>query len=193
MAQLTSSHALLGPHNLKALAHPLRIRLLGALRERGPATASTLGELLGESSGATSYHLRQLERFGFIEEDRSRGTARERWWRACHPSTSFDQASFEADPESRVLGREFLRLVAASAAHHAEAWLAGLDTLPEAWIGAGSMSDVALRLDPDQARALAAELEAVVARYPRFDPEATGTRNGERVLLQFQVLPMPSR
>ncbi|NEE24033.1 helix-turn-helix transcriptional regulator, partial [Streptomyces sp. SID7982] len=45
---------------LRSLAHPLRIRLLNTLREFGPATASKLGERLGESSGATSYHLRQL-------------------------------------------------------------------------------------------------------------------------------------
>ncbi|MYV61205.1 helix-turn-helix domain-containing protein, partial [Streptomyces sp. SID4931] len=49
---------------LRSLAHPLRIRLLNALREFGPATASKLGERLGESSGATSYHLRQLAESG---------------------------------------------------------------------------------------------------------------------------------
>ncbi|HJU96652.1 MAG TPA: helix-turn-helix domain-containing protein, partial [Jiangellaceae bacterium] len=43
---------------LRAFTHPLRMRLLAALRSDGPATASDLGRLLGESSGATSYHLR---------------------------------------------------------------------------------------------------------------------------------------
>ena len=45
---------------LRALAHPLRNRLLGQLRLNGPATASQLGRVVGESSGSTSYHLRQL-------------------------------------------------------------------------------------------------------------------------------------
>ena len=53
---------------LRALAHPLRTRLLGQLRFHGPATASQLGRAVGESSGATSYHLRQLEACGFDEE-----------------------------------------------------------------------------------------------------------------------------
>jgi len=65
---------------IRALAHPLRIRLLELLREE-PATSSIVARRLNESTGATSYHLRELERFGFIEEDTARGTSRERWWR----------------------------------------------------------------------------------------------------------------
>jgi DNA-binding transcriptional ArsR family regulator len=70
----------LGAAELRALAHPLRLRLLEVLRE-GPATASQLGRALGESSGATSYHLRVLARAGMVEEEVERGGSRERWWR----------------------------------------------------------------------------------------------------------------
>jgi DNA-binding transcriptional ArsR family regulator len=70
----------LDPASLKALAHPLRVELFHALAE-GPATASQLARRFDESSGATSYHLRQLARFGFIEEDLDRGDGRDRWWR----------------------------------------------------------------------------------------------------------------
>jgi len=70
----------LGATELRALAHPLRLRMLEVLRE-GPATASQLGRTLGESSGATSYHLRVLAGVGMVEEDVERGNARERWWR----------------------------------------------------------------------------------------------------------------
>ena len=70
----------LGASELRALAHPLRLRLLEVLRE-GPATASQLGRALGESSGATSYHLRVLAAVGMVEEEVERGNARERWWR----------------------------------------------------------------------------------------------------------------
>ena len=43
---------------LKALAHPVRLRMLGMLRVDGPATATQLAARLGLNSGATSYHLR---------------------------------------------------------------------------------------------------------------------------------------
>ena len=64
---------------VRALAHPLRLELLDLLRFEGPSTATLLAGRVGESSGATSYHLRQLARYGYIEEERRSG--RERWWR----------------------------------------------------------------------------------------------------------------
>ena len=66
--------------SLKALAHPLRVRILDVLSTYGQFTASGLAERLSESSGATSYHLRQLEKHGFVREVAGKGTARERWW-----------------------------------------------------------------------------------------------------------------
>jgi len=65
---------------LKAMAHPLRVKIFDILSQYGPQTSSSLAQQLGESSGATSYHLRQLARHGLIREVEGRGTARERWW-----------------------------------------------------------------------------------------------------------------
>ena len=69
----------MGAAQLRALAHPLRLQLLQTLHVEGPATASQLGRRLGESSGATSYHLRALHRAGMVEEAERRN-GRERWW-----------------------------------------------------------------------------------------------------------------
>ena len=76
--------------SLKALAHPLRVQILDELSTYGPATASGLAAKLGESSGATSYHLRQLEKNGFVAEDTERGVGRERWWRRVPGGISVD-------------------------------------------------------------------------------------------------------
>lgn len=67
---------------LKALAHPLRMRILDVLGVSGSQTASTLAVKLGESTGATSYHLRALAAQELIVEDTERGSGRERWWRS---------------------------------------------------------------------------------------------------------------
>ncbi|WP_084533117.1 winged helix-turn-helix domain-containing protein [Nocardia fusca] len=64
------------------LAHPLRQRILRALAENGPATSTALGAPLGENTGATSYHLRQLAQHGFIEEAPELAKGNERWWRS---------------------------------------------------------------------------------------------------------------
>src|SRR5579863_2837206 len=61
---------------LRALAHPVRVQLVDLLRRHGPSTATQLAERTGLTSGATSYHLRQLAASGFIVEDPDRGNAR---------------------------------------------------------------------------------------------------------------------
>ena len=81
----TPSTVRLDARSLRGLAHPLRVRLLGLLREHGPATASGLARTVGESSGVTSYHLRQLAEHGLVVEDEvPDASRRERWWRAAH-------------------------------------------------------------------------------------------------------------
>ncbi|MDO8152404.1 winged helix-turn-helix domain-containing protein [Isoptericola sp. b408] len=67
---------------LRGLSHPLRVRILDLLQVHGSLTASRLAELVGESSGSTSYHLRQLAKHQFVREVEGKGTARERWWEA---------------------------------------------------------------------------------------------------------------
>jgi DNA-binding MarR family transcriptional regulator len=57
---------------LRALTHPIRLRLLGLLRIDGPQTASDLARRTGLNTGSTSYHLRMLAKNGFIEKDQDR-------------------------------------------------------------------------------------------------------------------------
>ncbi|MGO1582246.1 MAG: helix-turn-helix domain-containing protein [Actinomycetaceae bacterium] len=72
----------IGSGAMKAFAHPLRMAMYDYLSDQGAATATMLARHTGESTGQTSYHLRQLERHGLIAEDHGRGTGRERWWTA---------------------------------------------------------------------------------------------------------------
>ncbi|MDP2774304.1 MAG: helix-turn-helix domain-containing protein [Nocardioides sp.] len=95
------------PQALKALTHPVRLRMLGLLRTEGPATATRLATRLGLNSGATSYHLRQLARHGFVVDDEERGNARERWWRAAR-STATDNTA--ADPDASTFSDWVIRL-----------------------------------------------------------------------------------
>ena len=182
---------LLDAHNLRGLAHPLRLRMLGILRESGPATATGLAQRLGESSAATSYHLRQLAEFGFVVEAEGRGTGRERWWRSAHRSTYFDPGGHESD-ETRLLGEEYLRGVARAYAARMEAWVDALETVPAAWRDAGTMSDYRMELTPAQTKALVAQLEAIGLAHRADDDQATRREPGAHpVAFQFQVIPDP--
>lgn len=99
------------PGRIKALSHPLRRRILHRLRAHGPATSTTIGAALGESTGTTSYHLRQLEKYGFIEEIAERSAGRERWWhRAEGPRDLRTPAPESLPPEDRPVLAELLRI-----------------------------------------------------------------------------------
>jgi DNA-binding transcriptional ArsR family regulator len=99
---------------VRALAHPLRLQLLECLLASGPATASMLARELGESSGATSYHLRALASADLIVEDLERRKGRERWWKHARKfqlisSAPADDAEYNAavaQLESVMLGRD---------------------------------------------------------------------------------------
>lgn len=177
--------------NLKALTHPLRVQVLGLLRTYGPATATTLARRLGLTSGALSYHLRQLERYGFIAEDAERGNDRDRWWRAVHRSTQFDAESL--DPTAAEAGEAYEQGIATAIARSLNQALAERPGWPVEWRGALSMSDVLLALTPDQAERLQRELLDLLHSYPQLDAE-TGPRPGTwPVNVRLQLVPVAPR
>jgi DNA-binding transcriptional ArsR family regulator len=88
--------------SLKALAHPLRQRLLARLQQRGAATSAILATEFDVDRGATSYHLRQLERFGFIEDDTARSAGRERYWRAVPQDLRLPRRGSDPEVDSAV-------------------------------------------------------------------------------------------
>src|SRR5580692_9457860 len=65
---------------MRALAHPVRIAIIEALGFRGPMTATEVGEQIDESPTTCSFHLRQLAKYGFVEEAGG-GKGRARPWR----------------------------------------------------------------------------------------------------------------
>ncbi|MFJ4961447.1 ArsR/SmtB family transcription factor [Streptomyces sp. NPDC088729] len=177
---------------LRALAHPLRLRLLGLLREFGPATASGLAARLGESSGATSYHLRQLAEYGLVEDAPEQGKGRERWWRPVHEGSAFESSDFQthADPEVRgALGV----VLHETATHHAQelnTWLGTMGEWPEEWRGSWDMSDFKLRLTPELARELSERLHDVVESFRGRVPE--DAEGSAVVRTQLHTFPRPS-
>ncbi|RKN41696.1 ArsR/SmtB family transcription factor [Streptomyces hoynatensis] len=135
---------------LKALTHPLRNRLLGLLRLEGPATATELARRTGQSSAATSYHLRVLARYGFVAEAAHRD-GRERRWRSVHDVTSWNNAAMSATPDSRAFlsatRRQQLDELARLQARYEEDVAAG--RLAPEWLEVSGISDLFLRLTPE--------------------------------------------
>ncbi|MCX5369598.1 MULTISPECIES: transcriptional regulator [unclassified Streptomyces] len=163
----------LDARSLRGLAHPLRMELLNALRRHGPATASQLAERLGESSGATSYHLRQLAAHGFVEDDPERGKGRERWWKAAHHGLSFDDELLtDSDPAVRGAADMYLHEVATGQTRDLSTWLGDRGSWPEEWNRVWDMSSATLRLTPEQTRELIGKMHELINGYRELAAEA---------------------
>lgn len=179
----------LDARSLRGLAHPLRMELLNALRRRGPATASMLAERLGESSGATSYHLRQLAEHGFITDAPEHGKGRERWWKAVDQGLTFDTTEFDgAGPEVRVMAEIYLHEIAATHARELSGWLSTRDSWSAEWTRGSDMSDMTLQLTPELATELVEKMHALINDYRgQVTDEDPGT---EQVRVHTHLFPL---
>jgi predicted ArsR family transcriptional regulator len=156
-----------------ALGHPLRAALLDLVREHGTLTSTEAARLLGHSSGLCSFHLRQLARYGYIEEAASpRGRVRP-WQLATAARTAAQDEGFGA--LARDLEDEGYRR-----------WLAGKPGAPLAWQQDAAFSTV-LELSPAELAEAATEIRAVLDRYRGRD--GRGRRPVGAVIRLFPLLP----
>ncbi|MDP9443144.1 MAG: helix-turn-helix domain-containing protein [Actinomycetota bacterium] len=186
----TQRRVTLDSAQLRALAHPLRARLLSALRAYGPATATGLARRLQTNTGATSYHLRRLGAVGLIEEDRARSTGRERCWRAAHDVTSWSERNFDADPDDRAAADWLLGHHVRLTSRWLHDWVETRRDWPPEWRDAADQSDLEFHLTPDGLRALNADLHAVVERHrAQGVADAPGA---QRCVVILATFPMPA-
>jgi DNA-binding transcriptional ArsR family regulator len=176
---------------VKALAHPMRVQILRILRLRKKASVTSLAAELGETTGATSYHLRQLARHGFVEEfddsepSEKRSGRRQRWWRMAVDEIHTTGFGFMDDEETREAYTFLLREDLADRGRRLANWFATALEWPDEWQRASTEMGGNVELDPTQTRALADELAAVVARYRELPP-GPGARS---VDVQYAIFP----
>lgn len=180
----------LDAHAVKVLAHPLRSRLLSALRSGGPATATALAQHLDTNTGATSYHLRKLESVGLVEET-GEGRGRERWWRASTEMHAFTQGDVAYDPDAQAAADWLRRYYLRSFVERFQAWLDVHETWPPDWQEVGDASDYLLHLSPRRLAELMAEIGAVLERYRDPDPDDPEARPVEIDLHAFPLEAKP--
>ena len=171
---------------LKALAHPMRVQILRILQLRDAVSVTSLADELGETTGATSYHLRQLARHGIVEETPPpQGSSRQKWWRLAVDQIHMRGFEFMADDSTREAVSFLLREYNADRSRKLANWYATATLWPEEWQSASSDSDGHLDLNPKQMRALADEMGELVAKYRDLKPG----RGARKVDVQYAVFP----
>ena len=150
------------PRALRAMAHPTRLSLIGVLRREGPLTATQAGELIGESSASCSFHLRQLAKYGLVEEAGG-GKGRERPWRATTLFTSWPDVA--EGPEAAAASSLLSSVIAERYFEALMRWLDAKPDEPEHWQHAAHFGDTMLYVTPEELIGLAAQTQAMMDRF----------------------------
>jgi hypothetical protein len=150
------------PRALRALAHPIRISLVGLLRLHGPLTATRAGQLLGESSASCSFHLRQLAKYGLVEESGG-GRGRERPWQATAMFTQWPEVADE--PEVAAAAGLLSSLVAERYFDDVMRWIEARPGEPAEWQQAAQLGDTFLHVTAGELAGLGDQVRALVDKY----------------------------
>jgi DNA-binding transcriptional ArsR family regulator len=150
------------PKALRALAHPTRLTLLGMLRHSGPLTATAAAELLGENSASTSFHLRQLAKYGLVEEAGG-GTGRERPWRATTMFTYWPDSS--DDPKVSAAAGLLRSVIAEQQFNRLLQWFEAAPDEPPEWQEAAIFGDTLLYVTAEELERLWQQTKEMVDVY----------------------------
>ena len=161
-----------------ALGHPLRVALLGLLSRRATLTSTEAARELGESSGACSFHLRQLARYGHVEEvPGARGRARP-WRLATGPAGPPEMPEPHA---AAAGGDEFGALARELENEGYRRWLSHRAAAPPGW--RDEAFSTVLHLTPDELAEVAAAIRGIISAY-------AGRRGAGAPLGEAGVLPV---
>jgi DNA-binding transcriptional ArsR family regulator len=190
MSEVNRTIELTDPRALRALAHPTRIRLVGLLRLHGPLTATRAAELLGESSGTCSFHLRQLARYGLVEEAGG-GHGKAKPWQATALYTSWPSlpATAEAAAATQLLNTvildRYLELL--------YEWIDVRPSEPPEWQQAEQFGDSILYLTAEELSQLGRDVAALLDRYASRVAQSESRPEGSRAVSYIHLaFPLPS-
>jgi len=177
--------------SLKALAHPLRVEMFDRLAMLGPATASQLADALSESSGATSYHLRQLARHGFIEEDPTQGTARERYWRVVPGGVTMNPADFEVGSAEYEAGALVVRQMTEQRFRHVDDFIRrGQRELGTEWVQASALMSARTSVTADELKSVSEEIATAIDTILERFRDREAVAGARPIVLHFNAFPL---
>jgi DNA-binding transcriptional ArsR family regulator len=158
------------PRAMRAMAHPVRLALMEALTHHGELTATEAAEHVGESPSNCSFHLRQLAKYGFVEEA-ERGTGRRRPWRAVNVGVRFSDV--QEDPETAMAAGALARVVQERWIARARAGLEQRQYLPQEWRAVTGSDQMTLYVTPKEMKAINDQILEVLGAYRERirDPE----------------------
>jgi DNA-binding MarR family transcriptional regulator len=172
------------PRALRALAHSLRLDLIELLGTGGPATAADCARRLGTSQATCSFHLRQLAKYGFVEEAEPSADSRERPWRLTDLEQRWStEAGAATDQFERVfVSRESGRILG---------WLGRVAEEPRDWREAAFLGGMTLPLTAAELASIEQGLRGLLEPYiPRVGDRSTWPDDARLVRLLLSGTPL---
>lgn len=177
----------LDARGMRALAHPVRLRALTELQSSGPSTATLLSPRVGATPSVTSWHLRHLAEHGLVEDAPGRGSGRERWWQATARGFRYRAEG----PGEQEAGRLLSRVIEEVEGDVVGRWHQEVEPrLDPQWLAVAGRASTRVLVTPQEAHALEAAIEELLAPYVRRKDDPGFAPDGAApVLLLRHVLP----
>jgi hypothetical protein len=163
--------------------------LLETLAVTGPATAAQCGRVLGVPQANCSFHLRQLARYGFVEDTGPGDDRRERRWRLAATRTTIRVAG----GDRTVVQRQLEQLVIEREMQAALEYLPRRDAEDPQWLaGTGAVTAVVV-VDAAEAASLKRQWLALLEPYiARLGSEPRSGQRHARYFMTATPMPGPS-
>lgn len=149
------------PSRIRALAHPIRLELFDILTERGEVTATECAQILGESAASCSFHLRMLEKYGFIERAPARG--REKPWRIM--ARSWDMRPERDSPGSLRAFQELAVLGLDAEWDRIRRYFSDADQETDDWVQASTFTRSTFWATAEELAELSRDLQNITDRF----------------------------
>jgi len=177
------------PVAIRALAHPLRHRLMGVIGRLGRATTADAARELDISHGLASHHLRQLAKYGFVEQVTGKDH-RERPWRLV--ATSHKLSGALSTPEGTSALDVLEQVFAERALESLVGWQQRRTDWPPAWREQAGIGSSTVWLTEAEFTALAADVDALLLRYVNERPlDDLSSRPDGSVPVSFTIFAIP--
>jgi DNA-binding transcriptional ArsR family regulator len=176
------------PRAMRAMAHPVRLALMEALTHHGELSATEAAEHVGESPSNCSFHLRQLAKYGFVEEAEG-ASGRRRPWRVVNVGLRFTDV--QEDAETALAAGALARVIQERWFARARVGLEQRQYLPEEWRAVTGSDQMTLYVTPEELKAINDQILALLGGYrdrirdPAKRPE--GSRPVEHIALYYPV------
>jgi hypothetical protein len=174
---------------MRALAHPLKWTLMDVLLTEGAATSTRCAELTGESQANCSFHLRQLARYGLVEEAPST-SKKERPWRLTTVDQSWSRV--QPDPDRAAAAAELERVFVQHEFATLMRWVAAAPAYGDEWQRASMRAGAIAWLTADELAGLREEIEELMLTYRDRVTDPAKRPAGSRLIRLFAAAyPLP--